>query len=215
MNICRVCGEAKPHTLFSKNRASTCKPCWAAYMREWRLKNLEKAKANQKRSYRKHAEKRRAHVREYHQTVVKSRMQTDPDLKERRLQDGRNWYWRNRDEALAEDRESRKRRKADDPDAYRAQMRRTRLARFKLSPEQFAMMVSIQGGACAVCGEKADQLVIDHDHGCCDRDGSCGKCVRALLCGSCNRTIGHAREDPERLRAAARYIESYRLKQAS
>jgi len=36
----------------------------------------------------------------------------------------------------------------------------------------------------------AGSLEIDHDHRCCDRDGSCGKCVRGALCLKHNKVLG-------------------------
>lgn len=58
-----------------------------------------------------------------------------------------------------------------------------------------------QGGACASCGEAilAEEAQLDHDH-------TTGV-MRGFLCPSCNRTIGQARDDIERLRACADYLE--------
>lgn len=52
---------------------------------------------------------------------------------------------------------------------------------------------------CAVCGS-VDRLVIDH----CHHSGQ----VRAALCNSCNLALGHAQDDPGRLRALASYLEN-------
>lgn len=43
------------------------------------------------------------------------------------------------------------------------------------------------------------KICIDHNH-------TTGV-ARGLLCGNCNSMIGLAKEDPETLRAAARYVE--------
>ncbi|WP_435613304.1 endonuclease domain-containing protein [Streptomyces sp. bgisy159] len=71
-------------------------------------------------------------------------------------------------------------------------------------------MLAEQGGVCAVCGHldpAGRELAVDHDHSCCpDAAKSCGNCVRGLLCWPCNVGIGHLRDDPEILTAAAAYL---------
>ena len=86
---------------------------------------------------------------------------------------------------------------------------------YGITATQFDAMLAAQGGVCLVCGLSADavssritRLVVDHDHKCCPGTHSCGKCVRGLLCNWCNRLLGMALDDPERLRAAARYLET-------
>lgn len=73
--------------------------------------------------------------------------------------------------------------------AYR-EANNVRLRRYGLTAQQFADL----GTSCHICGlDPAGQrqsLAIDHDHGCCDRVGSCGKCVRGLLCDRCNIALG-------------------------
>ncbi|MFG3276233.1 endonuclease domain-containing protein [Streptomyces luteogriseus] len=73
-------------------------------------------------------------------------------------------------------------------------------------------MLEQQGGKCAICRDvnnSGRHLYVDHDHGCCPGLKSCGQCVRALLCDSCNRAIGLMRDDAERLEAAAAYVRRY------
>lgn len=58
-----------------------------------------------------------------------------------------------------------------------------------------------QGGVCAVCARPPVNraLHVDHDHK--------TKIVRGLLCFDCNSRVVGRQRDPEKLRAAARYLE--------
>jgi hypothetical protein len=76
----------------------------------------------------------------------------------------------------------------------------------------FSAMVAIQDNKCAICGVpethiragKVKALAVDHDH-------ATGQ-IRQLLCSDCNTAIGKMRDDPQRLRAAADYIERHRAR---
>lgn len=80
--------------------------------------------------------------------------------------------------------------------------------RYGLTVEQYTAL----GDSCHVCGSKdahsgRNRLTIDHDRSCCDRAGSCGRCVRGLLCPLCNVALGAVYDDPKILRALADYLE--------
>lgn len=83
---------------------------------------------------------------------------------------------------------------------------RRRLRGHGLTQAQYDAMYAAQGGVCAICGTDNwhpwSTPSIDHDH-------ATGE-VRGLLCGSCNAGLGHFRDDPERMRRAALYIEQRR-----
>lgn len=82
--------------------------------------------------------------------------------------------------------------------------------RYGISADDYEGLLVRQGGACAIChGTNANgyALSVDHDHGCCPGNRSCGRCVRGLLCSRCNFAVGHMGDDPIRLRAAADYLE--------
>lgn len=81
---------------------------------------------------------------------------------------------------------------------------------YSITIGQYDSMLAAQGGVCAICAEPdptGKELAVDHDHACCpDPAKSCGKCVRGLLCWPCNVGIGHLRDDPKILTAAAEYL---------
>jgi hypothetical protein len=75
---------------------------------------------------------------------------------------------------------------------------------YGLSEGDFFALLEKQGDACAICGSaewpgKHRVPHVDHCH-------ETGK-VRGLLCSNCNHGLGKFRDDPDRLRAAARYLE--------
>lgn len=89
--------------------------------------------------------------------------------------------------------------------------RRRRLNMYGLTSAQFDEMVALQRGQCAICatddpGTRGWQ--IDHDHACCPGIGSCGACVRGLLCHHCNVLLGNAKDSVDRLRQAEKYLLS-------
>jgi len=93
------------------------------------------------------------------------------------------------------------------PDRVRAShLKRT----YGMTADEYAAKLREQGGVCAVCGktpeENGGHLAVDHNHSCCPGERSCGKCVRGLLCGTCNRGIGNFRDSTELLLAAVAYL---------
>ncbi len=83
------------------------------------------------------------------------------------------------------------------------------LTAFNLTEIEYAEMLAKQNGVCAICHRvcpTGKSLAVDHDHACCPGNKSCGKCVRGLLCSSCNTALGLFKDDPERLVAAATYL---------
>jgi len=53
-------------------------------------------------------------------------------------------------------------------------------------------------------------LDIDHDHKCCPTSFSCGKCIRGLLCSSCNLSVGHIEKNIQIIDKIQGYINEIR-----
>ena len=75
------------------------------------------------------------------------------------------------------------------------------LSGYGLRQLDYDRLLARQGGACAICFNDGEPLVIDHDH----IEGS----VRGLLCNSCNSMLGFARDDTRILRSAIQYLISH------
>ena len=70
--------------------------------------------------------------------------------------------------------------------------------RYGLTEETFRELMEFQGCACAICKEYSYNLVVDHDH----ETGV----VRGLLCSSCNKLLGFAKDNVDILHQASQYI---------
>ena len=87
-----------------------------------------------------------------------------------------------------------------------------RASRFGISGAVYESLLELQGGGCAWCGRKpykgGKRLATDHDHRCCPGRESCGKCVRGLLCDTCNWALRHFRDDPQLVERGAEYLRN-------
>lgn len=72
--------------------------------------------------------------------------------------------------------------------------------KYGISIDEYEKMLASRDGMCWICGEEPNPPCIDHDHKT-DR-------IRGILCKGCNTAIGRMKDNPERLRAAAAYLES-------
>ena len=81
---------------------------------------------------------------------------------------------------------------------------------YGVTPEMYEAKLKEQGGVCAICrqGPNGDSrqksLAVDHDHA--------HSHLRDLLCVSCNRLLGQAKDDPDILLEAASYLKKWKMK---
>jgi hypothetical protein len=88
---------------------------------------------------------------------------------------------------------------------------RTRtLKKYNLSLESYHQLLEDQGFRCKICKGKdtsfRKRLSVDHDHSCCPGEGSCGKCIRGLLCHHCNAALGNVKDNVETLQKMIEYL---------
>lgn len=96
---------------------------------------------------------------------------------------------------------------------HRDSVRRTRIKKkYGLTPEAYEALLTKQGPHCPICGKALphhlsspdsdlrDAVAIDHNH----TTGA----IRGILCAPCNKGLGYFVDDPQRLMAAARYLQS-------
>ena len=82
--------------------------------------------------------------------------------------------------------------------------RRSRYKRlYGITLEQYAELLIVQGGLCAICGKPDDNrlLSVDHNH----KTGQ----VRGLLCSDCNLGVGSLLDTPNTAKALINYAEKW------
>ena len=98
--------------------------------------------------------------------------------------------------------EARRRRRAQG----RVRQRNLQFRKLGITQEWWDVRLAEQDGRCAICHTVTPNgpgkiWHVDHDH-------VTGK-ARGLVCSACNLMLGHARDDPKVLRAAADYLENF------
>lgn len=89
--------------------------------------------------------------------------------------------------------------------------RRPTARRQGLTRQQVDGLLSLQGGACALCRrELGERYVVDHDHRLAESHAhpaevGCPGCVRGILCPGCNMFLAGFRAEPSFLLRAASY----------
>lgn len=82
----------------------------------------------------------------------------------------------------------------------------------------YKQLIEFYGDTCGICGKQESvidtrtgsihSLCIDHDHRCCKKGYACPKCIRGLLCRTCNYQLG-VFEKPLWVNRALEYLDSH------
>lgn len=78
---------------------------------------------------------------------------------------------------------------------------------YKMPLAEYNLIRTIQENRCAICLEKSERLVVDHDH----KTNN----VRSLLCTTCNAGLGQFKDNIELLAKAIAYLTRYETSQSS
>lgn len=70
-----------------------------------------------------------------------------------------------------------------------------------------SVMKEMLAQGCTIC-KSNESLTIDHDHDCCPGRNSCGKCVRGVLCHTCNVGVGMFKNNTFLLHRAIEYLQN-------
>ena len=174
---CSKCNEP-----LDGSHKSWCKACFAAYAKERRQADPERANAYQQAW-------RKANP-DYDAEWLRNRYAKDPE------------FW---NQYHKEWREAH-------PDLTQRYKRTSNLRRlYGLSIEQFEAMREEQANLCLICSCEMEHTMnpgmnnihIDHDH-------ATGE-VRGLLCGNCNNGLGCFKDNPEFLVSAAAYLMRFQM----
>lgn len=135
-------------------------------------------------------------------TALREKYATDEAHREKARAAQREWRAVNPDkQALIQARQ--KANRVNNPDYNRRAWLRNQ---YGITVEEYVVMAEVQQGLCAICRRgcpRNSRLSVDHDH-------DTGR-VRGLLCDTCNKVLGMVEDSPERLRAAADYLENLTL----
>lgn len=202
--ICVCCSVSKDVSEFYRQDTS-CRDCRKAKIKAYRLANVDKVRERERAYYEAHRLEDNARSRSYQHNnrerineYRRLRFQSDPTARERRRAYLATW-------------------EAKNPERVRAARRKyARTIAYGLTEEQFDQMWQDQDGQCACCHREINpwgrSTHIDHDHACCAGPRSCGKCVRGIVCGSCNVGLGKFRDDPILLASAIEYLERWKAR---
>jgi hypothetical protein len=173
------------------------------YHRQYYLKNREKLKARSAAYYQENSDAMLQLSR------IRSKKRTPKEI-ERDKQYHREWHEKHKAEQAEKAREYyqenattikirvRKYRALLPGDKRKEWGRGSVLGKFHTTETWYEAKLAEQDGHCALCSrereENGNRLAIDHDHGCCPKSGSCGKCLRGILCRRCNLRLGNLDE---------------------
>lgn len=207
MKICRDCGQNKLLKNFNKStrakdgKQTICKECQKIriqkFQREnpdYREKNKEKIREQNRRWYEANREKQNKYKKEW--------KRTNP---EKTKESSKRHNIHNREKI----RKTQRLWRENNQEKIKDYAFKYRFMKYGITAEKYQTMLEIQNNQCAICKQEFQKSTcIDHDHSCCPGAGSCGKCVRGIICNDCNVGLGRFKDNPRILQEAIDYLET-------
>lgn len=170
---------------------------------EYYVAHREKYILHQQEHYKKNTDKLRENAREYrkrHGDEIRAKERARYHSRKAEMQaKSRKDYAENRTERIAASRKWQREHPEQVADAYR----RHNLWRwYRMTVKEFDELFASQDRKCAIC--RCSEVPAKH-HWHVDHNHSTGQ-IRGILCSSCNLVLGHSKDDPNTLRAAADYL---------
>lgn len=186
MKICSKCKIEKKLEEFYKSKASKdgltykCKECNNKYASEWHHKNFEKSSNKSKRWRDSNPEKDKIRRKDWR----KMNREKDNSTK-------RSWAKNNPEKAALCTRKG------------------SLKYNYGITLDEYNLILLKQDNKCSICKQPETQidkrynrirsLAVDHDHVSGD--------IRGLLCGNCNKGLGHFKDNIKYLKSAIEYLE--------
>ena len=161
-----------------------------AYGKNYRKRNEESVKENNKEWRNKNKDKLVAYHKEYRKRN-----------REKRKEYNKKWREKNKNKVKKHEDKYH----LNNKEKINRLNKKYNIKKYGISNEELEIIFNNQNCKCAICGDRIDivtgKYAIDHDH-------SIGK-IRELLCRGCNSGIGFLKEDINILKNAIKYLEKH------
>ena len=171
-----------------------------------------KAKARRRARlwYKEHKDQALLGAKQRYQQKLKAGVFDNPEVKNSRNAAARRSYHKNKVKVSKKYKRYYRNRSEDQRQITRLHNKWATLKyRTGMTKEEFLCRMNEQDNRCKMCGSpftEADRPSVDHNHACCDKAKSCGKCVRGIIHNTCNAILGLAKDSVLKLYLGISYL---------
>lgn len=216
MKICGECRINKENDQFHRSKAHSgglapkCKECVRKYQKLRRKLNYQDIRSKEKESWSKNKEVYNANRRDKRRKNPQEVREAENNCPSRKNGGSgrRSKRWRETHPEYVSEYG-----KVNPDKMSNAQKK----SRYGMTREEVLLLAMEQDNRCWICRkefENFSSMMTDHDHLCCpSHRKTCGKCIRGLLCNSCNIGLGAFKDNLLFLSNAIKYLEHFKNKE--